>query len=72
MLLATVEGTQLTLKVRGTDGKDVLNITAEQDGESVRRQQEYDRFFEGTAFCQPVQRDNLKAFSEYHEIPLTY
>ena len=71
-LLATVEGTQLTLKVRGTDGKDVLNITAEQDGESVRRQQEYDRFFEGTAFCQPVQRDNLKAFSEYHEIPLTY
>ncbi len=72
MLLATVEGTQLTLKVRGTDGKDVLNITAEQDGESVHRQQEYDRFFEGTAFCQPVQRDNLKAFSEYHEIPLTY
>lgn len=72
MLLATVVGSQLTLQVKSSDGKDVLNVTSEQDSELVRRQQEYDSFFEGTTFCQPVHRDNLKAFDEYHEIPLTY
>ena len=43
-----------------------------QDAQLVQLATENNAFFEGTQFCQPVHRKDLKAFSTYYEDALTY
>ncbi|MBO7291362.1 MAG: hypothetical protein J6U55_02130, partial [Bacteroidaceae bacterium] len=71
VLLTDKEGT-LTVKVRNADGTEREVVEYAQDAQLVQLATETNAFFEGTQFCQPVHRKDLKAFSTYYEDALTY
>lgn len=71
VLLTDKEGT-LTVKVRNADGTEREVVEYAQDAQLVQLATENNAFFEGTQFCQPVHRKDLKAFSTYYEDALTY
>lgn len=62
----------LTVKHNATDGSTLNEVSFNQNEELVKRAAENDAFFEGTQFCQPIHRDNLKALATYHEEAFTY
>lgn len=71
VLLSDKEGV-LTVKHNTADGSTISETTYNQDEALVEQAAENDVFFEGTQFCQPIHRDDLKCFATYHEEALTY
>ncbi len=72
MLLASVRGGVLTVKVKDLNGNEISLQEYAEDAYLKQQQAEQNRFFEGCHFCMPVYRDGLKAFATYHEEALTY
>ncbi|MBR2379267.1 MAG: hypothetical protein IKA91_07515, partial [Bacteroidaceae bacterium] len=72
VVLISVKDDVLTLKVRNADGSQREEVTYTPDATLQQIAAENDAFFAGTQFCQPIHRDNLKAFDTYHEEALTY
>ena len=72
MVLVNVKDDVLTLKVRNADGSQREEVTYKPDAELQQLAADNDAFFAGTQFCQPIHRDNLKAFATYYEEALTY
>lgn len=72
MVLVNVKDDLLTLKVRNADGSQRDELTFTPDAEMQQIAADNDAFFAGTKFCQPIHRDNLKAFATYYEEALTY
>lgn len=72
VVLVSVKDDVLTLKVRNADGSQREEVTYTPDATLQQIAAENDAFFAGTQFCQPIHRDNLKAFDTYHEEALTY
>lgn len=72
VVLISVKDDVLTLKVRNANGEYREELTFAQDATLLQHAIDNDNFFEGTQFCQPIHRDNLKAFDTYYEEALTY
>ena len=71
VLLSDKDGA-LTVKHTATDGSTISETSYNQSEELVKRAAENDAFFEGTQFCAPIHRDNLKVFDTYYKDALTY
>ena len=63
---------KLTIKHTAQDGTVVNETTIKQSENLVKQAAENDTFFEGTQFCTPIHRDDLKAFDTYYEDALAY
>lgn len=70
-VMLTDKNGELTVTVTTVDGTENV-VKYLQDKLLLERAEENDAFFEGTHFCTPITRDNLKAFATYHEEALTY
>lgn len=71
VLLKDMNG-ELTIKHTAQDGTVVNETTIDRSEGLVKQATENDAFFEGTQFCTPIHRDDLKAFDTYYEDALAY
>lgn len=71
VLLKDMNG-KLTIKHTAQDGTVVNETTIDRSEGLVKQATENNAFFEGTQFCTPIHRDDLKAFDTYYEDALAY
>lgn len=71
--LTVVVGTEkMNVKGTGPDGKELFAQVAEVSPEKKALKEKQDAFFRDTRFAVPVYKEGRRAFSTYHEVPLTY
>lgn len=72
MVLLNEKDGELTVQVKRADSNTQEEWRVAPDVALVQQATENDAFFDGTQFCMPIHRDNLKAFENYHQEALTY